>query len=96
MPNFEWDENKPPNHKITVTEALDLLDAGQSLATYTIDFAGTRVESLDVMKLLKAGKSVPEDLIYYQDEDILDDEEFAGPWQQIDTDPVDALPLKKR
>jgi hypothetical protein len=50
-----------------------------------------KVEALDVMKLSKAGVDVPEEAIYYDDEDIVYDEEFEGDWEQIDYDPIQEM-----
>ena len=77
-----------PNNNISVSEALSRIASGQSLTGYTINFERIKVESLDVMKLAKAGINVPEDSIYYDDEQINFDEEFEGNWVKIDHDPV--------
>ena len=74
--------------KISVSEALKKIELGQSILEFTIDFDKIKVESLDVMKLVKAGIKVPEHAIFYNDEDILDDEEDVGNWQEIEYDPI--------
>ncbi|MBK7336629.1 MAG: hypothetical protein IPJ00_10825 [Saprospirales bacterium] len=75
-------------NKISVAEALKKIELGQSIADYSIDFDRIKVEALDVMKLAKAGVIVPEVSIFYDDEDIVYDEDFEGDWKRIDYDPV--------
>ncbi len=75
------------NNFITVFEALSKVDKGQSLDGYAIDFQRIKIESLDVMKLSKAGIQVPEEAVYY-DEDIAEDDAFEGDWVQIEADPI--------
>ncbi|NUQ24552.1 MAG: hypothetical protein HUU34_11420 [Saprospiraceae bacterium] len=72
------------HHKISVSEALQKLEAGESLRYYSIDFDRIKVEALDVMKLSKGGIVVPEAAIYYNDDDIVYDEEFEGDWVRVD------------
>lgn len=71
------------NHKISVSEALRKLEAGESVTNFSIDFGHIKVEALDVMRLTKAGIPVPESAIYYNDDDIAYDEEFEGDWVRI-------------
>ena len=89
MPNFDWDDNKnksnQENHKISVSEALQKLESGESVSDYSIDFNRIKVEALDVMKLSKGGIVVPEAAIYYGDDDIVFDEEFEGDWVMVNT-----------
>ena len=73
------------NHKISVSEALRKLEAGESLSGYSIDFDRIKIEALDVMKLSKGGIVVPESAIYYDDDDIAYDEDFEGDWVRVDT-----------
>ena len=73
------------NNKISVSQALQRIEAGQPISDYTIDFDRIKVEALDVMKLAKAGIEVPEEAIYYDDEDIAYDEAFEGNWQRVPT-----------
>lgn len=75
---------KMTHHKISVSEALQKLEAGESLRYYSIDFDRIKVEALDVMKLSKGGIVVPEAAIYYNDDDIVYDEEFEGDWVRVD------------
>ena len=76
-------------NEISVAEALHKIEAGESISGYQINFDHLKVEALDVMKLTKHGIAVPESAIYYDDEDIiLDDEDFAGTWARIDYDPT--------
>lgn len=43
------------------------------------------------MKLAKHGITVPDEAIYYNDDDIeMDDDDFAGEWKRIDYDPNSA------
>ncbi len=77
--------------KISVSDALKKVELGQSISEYTIDFDRIRIESLDVMKLVKAGIEVPEHAIFYDDEEILDDEADVGNWQEIEYDPIAQL-----
>ena len=65
-------------HKLSVSEALRKVQAGESLNSCTIDFDRIKIEALDVMQLSKAGISVPEEAIYYDDADIVYDEDFEG------------------
>lgn len=79
-------------NKLSVSEALKRIESGQSIEGYSVDFERVKVEALDVMKLAKNGVEVPEDAIYYDDEDIIDDEDFDGPWEMIDYDPLEGSP----
>lgn len=79
------------NPKISVSEALQKLQAGQSITEYVIDFDRIKVEALDVMKLAKGGVVVPETAIYYNDDDIEYDEDFDDDWVRIDADPISEL-----
>lgn len=72
-------------HKISVSEALRKLEAGESVSGYSIDFDRIKIEALDVMKLSKGGIPVPESAIYYDDDDIAYDEDFEGDWVRVDT-----------
>jgi len=73
------------NHKISVSDALRKLEAGESVSGYSIDFDRIKIEALDVMKLSKGGIVVPESAIYYDDDDIAYDEDFEGDWVRVDT-----------
>ena len=68
------------NSKISISEALQKIEAGEPVSGYSIDFNRIKVEALDVMKLTKAGIAVPEAAIYYNDDDIQFDEDFEGDW----------------
>jgi hypothetical protein len=70
-------------HKISVSEALQKLESGESVSNYSIDFNRIKVSALDVMKLSKGGIEVPEAVIYYSDNDIADDEDFEGDWVRV-------------
>ena len=71
------------NYKISVSEALQKLELGEPVSNYSIDFDRIKVEALDVMKLSKGGIIVPEDVIYYEDDDIAYDEAFEGDWVRV-------------
>jgi hypothetical protein len=76
-------------NEISVSEALNKIDSGESIKAYTISFDHIKVEALDVMKLAKHGIVVPDEAVYYNDDDIeMDDDDFAGEWKRIDYDPV--------
>lgn len=75
-------------NKITVAAALEKIARQESLENFIVDFTDTHVEALNVMKLTKAGITVPEEVIFYKDTAIEPDEEFEGPWQQIEADPI--------
>lgn len=75
-------------NKLSVSEALAKIEAGEVLNGYTIDFEHIKVEALDVMKLVKHGIKVPEAAIYYDDDATQYDETFEGDWERIDYDPV--------
>lgn len=48
------------------------------------------------MKLTKHGVSVPDNAIYYNDEDIVEeDDDFEGDWKIIDYDPLEELASQK-
>jgi hypothetical protein len=79
-------------NRLSVSEALKRIESGQSIEGYSVDFERIKVEALDVMKLVKNGVEVPEDAIYYDDEDIIDDEDFDGSWEMIDYDPLEGPP----
>lgn len=80
-------------NKLSVSEALAKIDAGEELEGYNIDFDRIKVEALDVMKLVKHGIKVPEEAVYYDDEATEYDEEFEGDWERIDYDPTEESEL---
>ncbi len=51
------------NSKISVSDALKKLELGQPISDYSIDWDRIKIESLDVMKLSKAGVVVPKEVI---------------------------------
>jgi len=77
------------NNNITVSEAISKIEAGKSLEGYSINFERIKVEALDVIKLSKAGIKVPDESIYYDDDNIAFDEEFEGNWERIEYDPIE-------
>ena len=78
--------------KTTVAEALRRIDAGESVNGIMIDFEKIKIESLDVMKLAKHGIAVPEESIYYDEDDILiDEDELEGKLVRIENDPADII-----
>lgn len=73
------------NHKISVSEALQKLESGETASNYSIDFNRIKIEALDVMKLSKGGIVVPETVIYYADDEIVYDGDFEGDWVRVNT-----------
>lgn len=70
-----------------MSEALTLISAGEYSEDLKVDFEeGVKVEALDALTLGKAGVEVPDHLIYYDDESIVDDEAFDGDWVEIESD----------
>lgn len=65
-----------------------MLEAGQSLSGFSIDFDRIKVEALDAMKLNKAGVMAPEEAIWYDDKDIAYDEDFEGDWVEVEDDGI--------
>lgn len=81
------------NNSISVSEAIFRIESGKSLEGYSINFDRIKVEALDVMKLSKAGIKVPDESIYYDDDDNIFDEEFEGEWIRTDYDPIKEVKL---
>ena len=57
-------------NRITHIEALRLLKNGETIDHYTIQLSGEKVEALDALLLSDNNVVLPEDLIFYNDEDI--------------------------
>ena len=75
------------SNRISVEEALRLIAAGEYTTEMEVTFEGVDgIEALDAIALGEAGIEVPESLIYYDDDAIVADEAFDGPWEQIDSD----------
>lgn len=55
---------------INQKKALDLLKKGEHLSDYEIRFDDEKVEALDALLLRKNGINLPEELVYYADEEI--------------------------
>ena len=73
--------------KISVKEALRLISLGEFSTKMEVIFEGVEgIEAIDAVALGEAGVDVPENLIFYDDTTIVDDEEFDGPWEKIDSD----------
>ena len=73
--------------QISVKEALRLISTGQFSSKMEVTFEGVDgIEALDAVALGEAGVNVPENLIFYDDTTIVDDEEFDGPWEKINSD----------
>lgn len=73
--------------KISLKEALKLLASNKLDSGYSVEFSESdRVEATDAIKLGAIGIAVPEENIYYDDENIADDDEFNGEWTPIDSD----------
>lgn len=83
------------SNKISVAEALEKVESGKSLEGFSIDFDHIKVEALDVMKLSKGGVQVPEEAIYYEDDDIVFDEDFEGEWERVDYDPIQEISIER-
>jgi hypothetical protein len=81
------------NKNQTVAATLRLIDAGQDVSGIEIDFSHIKVEALDAMKLAKNGISVPEEAIYYDNDNIILDEDETPLDQLIPLakDPADEL-----
>lgn len=81
-------------NRISVSEALKKIELGQSIGEFSIDFERIKVESLDVMKLSKGGVNVPQEAIYYEDDEIAFDESDEGIWEEINYDPIQEPEIK--
>jgi len=76
--------------QVSVPEALRLIESGQFSSELLVSFTETEpVEALDAVTLGSAGVDVPEELIYYADETIVEDVEFSGDWHPIPSDLVE-------
>ncbi len=74
-------------NQISVEEALRLISAGEFSSHMAVTFEGVAgIEALDAVTLGEAGVDVPENLIFYDEDSIVDDEVFEGPWEAIDSD----------
>lgn len=75
--------------KLSVAEALNQIEQGESLEGKEVDFADMPIKAMDALQLGLAGIDVPEYLITYNDEDIAYDPEFDDhEWERTDMDPV--------
>ncbi len=73
--------------QISVKEALQLISTGAFSTKVEVTFEGIDgIEAIDAVALGEVGVDVPEDLIFYDDATIADDDEFDGPWENIDSD----------
>lgn len=73
--------------QISVKEALRSISLGEFSTRMEVTFEGVEsIEAIDAVALGEAGVDVPENLIFYDDSTIVDDEEFDGPWEKIDSD----------
>ncbi|MFZ2897511.1 MAG: hypothetical protein WA004_02745 [Saprospiraceae bacterium] len=73
--------------KISLSEALKLLVNNKLDNSYSVEFlASDRIEATDAIKLGAIGINVPEENIYYDDDNIADDVDFNGEWIPIDSD----------
>lgn len=74
-------------NKISLTEALKLLNTSAWNDNYEIIFAETdKIEATDAIKMGTLGIDVPESNIYYDDDSIADNEDFDGDWVRIISD----------
>lgn len=75
--------------KLSVEEALNEIEQGESLKGKEVDFADRPIKAMDALQLGLEGIDVPEHLITYNDEDIAYDPEFDDhEWERTDIDPV--------
>ncbi len=75
------------NKKISLKEALKLLNNNELDSGYSIEFLETdQIESTVAIKLGAIGIDVPEENIFYDDDNITDDDDFGGQWVPIDSD----------
>ena len=72
---------------ISLKEAIKLLVDNKLDSSYSVEFlASDRIEATDAIKLGAMGIDVPEENIYYDDDNIADDDAFDGEWMPIDSD----------
>ncbi len=84
------------NNSISVSEALERLDRGESIKGANIDFKQENIKALDAFKLGKEGIDVPDDLITYDDADIAYDPDIDDyEWERTDIDPFVDLMKEK-
>ena len=80
---------------ITASEALERLKNGENIEDLAVDFKGGKVKALDAFKLGKAGIEVPDEVIEYDDADVVYDPEFDDyEWERTDVDPIESLKEK--
>ena len=73
--------------RISAADALKRLKDGEKMEDLTINFKGAKVKALDAFKLRKAGVRVPEEVIIYDDADVVNDPEFDNyEWKRTDID----------
>ncbi len=74
-------------NKVTLTEALKLLNQDKLSEDYEIEYIDSdRVGATDAIKLGSLGIDVPEEKIYYDDTLTADDDDYTGEWVRIDSD----------
>lgn len=67
--------------KISLSEALKLLVDNKLDGSFSVEFLESdRIEATDAIKLGAIGIDVPEANIYYDDDNIADDDDFNGEW----------------
>jgi hypothetical protein len=72
---------------ISLKEAINLLNNSSLDGSYLVEFvASDRIEATDAIKLGSMGIVVPEENIYYDDDNIADDDDFDGKWIPIESD----------
>ena len=72
---------------ISLKEAINLLIGNKLDGSYLVEFVESdRIEATDAIKLGSMGIVVPEENIYYDDDNIADDDDFDGKWIPIDSD----------
>lgn len=55
---------------ITQSKALELLKKGESISDYEVRFNDEKVEALDALLLRKHGVPLPDELVFYADDEI--------------------------
>jgi len=77
---------------ITTQQAIVLLERGEKIAGFEVDFEGEKIKAIDAFKLGKGGIDVPEEFIEYKDEDVAYDPEVDEyERERVDYDPLSII-----
>lgn len=77
---------------ISVKDALRLIKNGKEIKGQDVDFGGSQIKASDAYLLSMAGVKVPENLIVYDDLDVVHDPQFDNySWERTDYDPFQSL-----